>query len=314
MEPRVSYAVVGLFVVVFGGIFLVLSLWLINLEPGGDYRTYMLFMHESVAGITTQSLVKYEGVDVGQVIDIRLDRKDPSRVRLLLRVRADAPVNADTVATLASQGLTGLIYFVELSGGGPQSAPLRTRPGAEYPEIPSELSFMSRLEEDGTQLLTELRSTSLDLRATLALVREALGRHNQEAIAAALDGTKQLIARLTRTAGILDQQMARLGPLLDGATRFEARLPGLADRAEQALKSTEASAQAIQGAADQLGRVVADAGPGLVQLARQGLPQVAPLLTDLRGLVSRLRRLAGELENKPDVLLYGRPRRPGPGE
>jgi phospholipid/cholesterol/gamma-HCH transport system substrate-binding protein len=314
VEPRVSYALVGLFVLVLGGAFLVLSLWLISVGPGGALRTYVVYMHESVAGLTTQSLVKYEGVDVGQVTSIRLDEKDPSRVRLLLRVREDAPVNQDTVATIAAQGLTGLIYFVQLHGGGPESPPLKIKPGAQYAEIPSEPSFMSRLEADGTALLSELRSTSVDVRSTLALVRQALGPNSQQAIASALDSTKVLTARLATTAGTFEQQMAQLGPLLDGAMRFEERLPGLADRADQALQSTKAAATAIRGAADALAKVVRATGPGLVQLAREGLPQISPLLSELRGLVERLRQLAGELENQPGVLLYGRPRRPGPGE
>jgi phospholipid/cholesterol/gamma-HCH transport system substrate-binding protein len=314
VEPRVSYALVGLFVVVLGGAFLALSLWLISVGPGGQFRTYVVYMHESVAGLTTQSLVKYEGVDVGQVTSIRLDEKDPSRVRLLLRVRVDAPVNRDTVATIAAQGLTGLIYFVELHGGGPESPPLKVKPGAEYPEIAWEPSFMSRLRADGTALLSQLRSTSVDVRSTLALVRQALGPSNQQAIASALDNAKALTARLATTAGTLEQQMGRLGPLLDGAMRFEKRLPGLADRADQALQSTKAGATAIRGAADALAKVVKASGPGLIQLAREGLPQISPLLNELRGLVERLRHLAGELENQPGVLLYGRPRRPGPGE
>jgi phospholipid/cholesterol/gamma-HCH transport system substrate-binding protein len=314
LEPRVSYALVGLFVVLLGGAFLVLSLWLISVGPGGELRTYVVYMHESVAGLTTQSLVRYDGVDVGQVADIRLDRKDPSRVRLLLRVRATAPVNRDTVASIATQGLTGLLYFVELHGGGPDSPPLETQPGAEYPEIPSKPSFMSQLQADGTALLSDLRSTSADLRSTLALIRKALGPSNQQAIASALESTKTMTARLATTAETLQQQMARLGPLLDGALRFEKRLPGLADRADQALQSTKAGATAIRGAADALAKVVKATGPGLTELAREGLPQISPLLSEVRALVERLRRLAGELENQPGVLLYGRPRRPGPGE
>jgi phospholipid/cholesterol/gamma-HCH transport system substrate-binding protein len=314
VEPRVSYAVVGLFVLLLGGAFLLLTLWLISVGPSGAYGTYIIYVRESVAGLSTQSLVKYEGVDVGQVSDIRLDPRDPSRVRLLLRLRTDTPVNADTVATLASQGLTGLIYFVELSGGGPESAPLRASPGAEYPEIPTEPSFMSRVENDGTELLRDLRSMSLDLRATLVLVREALGQHNQEAIAQALDSARQLMARLAGTAGTLEQQMARLGPLLDGAMRFEERLPRLADHADAAFKSAEASAQAVRAAADDVSRVVTAIRPGVLELTREGLPQVAPFLAELRRLVSRLRSLAGELENQPAVILYGRPTQAGPGE
>ena len=309
-----SYALVGLFVLVLSGVFVVLSLWLLGVGPRGEYRTYAVDFEESVAGITTESPVKYQGVDVGKVQAITLVPSDPSRVRVLLSVRADAPVTADTVASLATQGLTGLINYVELSGGGPESAPLTAAPGETYPRIPAEPSLTTRLQRRGLDLLESLQSMGEDLGAVLAGVRVLVGEDNREAIALTLDNARRTSAQLVEGAASLNDLLERLGPLVDDGARFGERLPELAERAEQTLSGVEQTAGEMRRVAQGLGEVVDHVAPGFTDLSRQGLAEVGPLLRDLRKLTERLNQLAAALEANPNLLIYGRPVRLGPGE
>jgi phospholipid/cholesterol/gamma-HCH transport system substrate-binding protein len=303
----VSYALVGLFVLSLTGALVVGTLWLVGVGPGGEYRTYQVETRESVAGLTAESVVKYQGVDVGRVREIRLDREDPGRVRLLLDVRADAPVNEDTVARLASQGLTGLVYFVELRGGGPDSAPLRAAPGAAYPEIPSEPSLTARLEARATALLDQAGTLGEELRATLAALRGTLGEENRRVLAA-------ILAEAERAARGLADLSGGLRPLVDDLAQAGAGLPGLAARADAALGDLAAASRDLSRAARRLDGLLEETATGLESLARNGLPRVGPLLGALTDLTDRLSRLAGELEQDPSLLWRGRRRLPGPGE
>lgn len=333
MEPRVSYALVGLFVLVFSGAFIVLTLWLVGVQPTGESRTYALYLEESVAGVGSESPVKYLGVDVGKVTEISLDRENPGRVRLLLSVRTETPVSVDTVASLSTQGLTGLINYVELHGGGPDSAPLEVAPGEPYPVIPGVPSLTARIQEQGLMLMEQLQGAGGDLSAILAGLRELVGEDNRRSVAESLSGLREMTGtanqdaigatlaeanraaeRIAAAAATLEGLAARLDPAVEGATRFGERLPGLAERAGQTLAGVEAAVGEMRRVAEGLGGVVEQAGPGLVDLSRQGLPQIAPLLRELRALTERLNHLAGALESEPNLLLYGRPRRPGPGE
>jgi phospholipid/cholesterol/gamma-HCH transport system substrate-binding protein len=314
MEPRVSYALVGLFVLVLGGAFVLASLWLVGVGPAGEQRRYLVFLEESVAGLTPESAVKYQGVDVGRVREIGLEPGDPSRVRVLIDVRADVPVNADTVASLGTQGLTGLVYFIELRGGGPESAPLAWKSDAPPPVIPSEPSQLVRLQREGVKLLGEVRGVTRDLRSATTAVKHLLSEENREAIRRTLQDAGETAIHLAHASSALDDYLERLGAVLEDVARAGERLPGLADRASDLLAAAGAAAQDVRQVAHRLDAVAAEAAPGLAALARDGLPQVAPLLRDLRGLTERLDRLAAELEHDPNLLLYGRTRRPGPGE
>ncbi len=314
MEPRVSYALVGLFVLIAGAAFLVATLWLVGVGPTADYRTYAMYPPESVAGIGAESAVKFQGVDVGKVRELSIDPQDPQRVRILLDIRRDLEIRTDTTARLASQGLTGLVYFIELQPGTHDSPPLKPAPGAEFPVIPAEVSELTRLQRTGTELLADARDAAGELRATLAGLRSLLGEDRQGAIGTVIDESGRAAAGLAKAAVTLNLQLERLSPILDDLSRTTGRLPHLAERAQNAFEATGQAALAVNRAAQRLDEVAAKAAPGITALTEDGMPELVSLLRDLRNLTARLDGLASDLEQDPNLLIYGRPRRPGPGE
>jgi phospholipid/cholesterol/gamma-HCH transport system substrate-binding protein len=350
MEPRVNYALVGLFVLVLTGVFLVFTLWLVGVGPTADYRTYAVYPPESVAGITAESLVKFQGVDVGKVREASIEAGVTTsgiqagtatrvievgtpagveagasggegagegarpRVRLLIDVRREVQIRADTTARLATQGLTGLLYFIELRGGEGTSPPLEPTPGAPYPVIPAELSDLARLQQSGTELLEEAKGAATELRQTLASLRTLVGEDDRGHLRTTLGDASAAAAGLARATGTLNAYLERLGPALDDLTRSIATLPGLSERAGVTLEAAATAASTVGAAARRLDSLAGEAVPVLKTLNREGLPELAALLKDLRGLTGRLDRLAQDLERDPNLLLQGRPRRPGPGE
>ncbi len=249
MEPRVNYALVGLFVLVLTSVFLVFTLWLVGVGPTADYRTYAVYPPESVAGITAESLVKFQGVDVGKVreasieagVEVEAGTATPvreaggtpasieagadggkravegvgegmrPRVRLLIDVRREVEIRADTTARLATQGLTGLLYFIELRGGAGTSPPLEPAPGAPYPVIRAELSDLARLQQSGTELLEEAKGAATELRQTLASLRTLVGEDDRGHLRTTLGDARTAAAGLAQATGTLNDYLERLG-------------------------------------------------------------------------------------------------------
>ncbi|MBT8144250.1 MAG: MCE family protein, partial [Gammaproteobacteria bacterium] len=146
MTPKSSYVLVGLFVLLLGVALIAGVLWLSTGGPPKDYEFYLVYMTESVSGLSMDAPVKYKGVSVGRVRDIRLNPENPEEVRILLVVLEGTPINAETRATLEVQGLTGVAH-VNLSGGGPDSAPLLKDRNEPYPVIESKPSLLVRLDD-----------------------------------------------------------------------------------------------------------------------------------------------------------------------
>ena len=133
IETKVNYALVGAFVLALGAALVAGALWL---AAGGawqkKYDTYLAVEDESVAGLNLDAPVKYNGVDVGKVQAIHLDRINPQRVNLLFSIERGTPIKEDTIAVLKTQGLTGIAY-VELNGGTVGIAPSADSTGCRLP-------------------------------------------------------------------------------------------------------------------------------------------------------------------------------------
>ena len=78
---------------------------------------YTTFKELSVSGLTQGSSVKFQGMNVGQVKHISIDKNDTTIVRIDMCIKPDVAIKDGTYANLGSLGITGL-KFVELKGGG----------------------------------------------------------------------------------------------------------------------------------------------------------------------------------------------------
>ena len=147
METDKRYFFEGLFI---AGFALALALFAVWLTSSGhrDDVVYRVRFAESVSGLSLGDPVKFQGVDVGNVRAIALDRDDPRLVQVDVALRKDTPVKIDTKATLKLKGITGVVY-IELEGGAPEAQALlaATTPG-QVPEIPAERSAIATVIDE----------------------------------------------------------------------------------------------------------------------------------------------------------------------
>lgn len=308
METKVNYTLVGAFVLILGAVLVAAILWLAS---GGalrkQYDFYLAIEDESVAGLNLNAPVKYNGVDVGKVRQIKLDPSNPERVNLLFAIERGTPIKEDTVAVLKTQGLTGIAYF-ELSGGADHAPLLRATAGSEYPVIRTKPSLSARLENVLTSVLAKLDSTSNNLNSLL----------NDENRAALKSGLADIASVAHTLAARKDSINAGL---IDAAVTF--KHTGLAAaKLAPAIERVESSADAIEKMGDELARTSATAGKTINSVGSdinrftvETLPQLERLLGELSVLTTSLRRLSEQTERNPSNLLLGhQPVPDGPGE
>ncbi len=82
----------------------------------------------SVGGLETGADVKYSGIRVGRVDDIRIDPADVTTVIVDISVRERTPIKEDSEASIVTMGITGM-KAIEI-GGGTQESPMLP-PGSE---------------------------------------------------------------------------------------------------------------------------------------------------------------------------------------
>lgn len=157
MENNAHYKLVGIFVITLIAAIVLGIIWLSSGFSFEHYKSYMVYMQESISGLSIDGPVEYNGVNVGTVKSIELNQKNPQLVELLLSIKSTTPITKGTIATLNTRGFTG-VAFVALKDKSTDLRPLLAEPGEPYPIIPTAPSFFLRLDTALTQLTRNFKS------------------------------------------------------------------------------------------------------------------------------------------------------------
>ena len=294
METKVNYVVVGVFALLLSAAFIAGILWL-SASKGYDKSSdiYYADMYESVSGLNSSAPVKYRGVEVGQVRKISLDKTNPEKVRLELAIEHGVPIKQDTIATLKSQGLTG-IAFVELSGGTAASPLLLVQANENYPVIKAGTSLMGRLDASMSGLLGSLSKTADS-------ANDILDDDNRKAI-------KRILADLATITGTLAAHRGEMDKIIINSASMSEQMPPLLERINKATANIEKMTQEASRASSSVRKT-------LDGVANEGLPEAERMMVDMRELIGALQRVTTQIEQNPSVLLRGsESKRRGPGE
>lgn len=293
METKARYILVGAFTLGAMGALLAFLLWLAQVEITRAYAQYDI-VFDTVSGLSQDSVVRYNGVDVGKVLSIDLDRENPQFVRVRVEVRATTPVRQDTTATLSSQGVTG-VSFVALEGGSPTSDPLVAMPPAPVPLIASKPSVVQELTDAAPDLLKEAIALIED-------VRKFTTPENRQAIASILQNVEMATARVDAIA-------TRAETLVNAAEGTLARADAALVKAEAAFASADAVIKDdIPGLVDGLKATVADVGDTATELktfAQSALPQYRDLATEASRVIAAIGAVADRIGRDPGRFLLG---------
>lgn len=224
MESKVNYTLVGAFVLILTIALIIFITWLSAGLSTKHYKSFLVIMHESVAGLGVNSSVKYNGVNVGIIKKISLNDQNPEQVRLLLQIEEHTPITEGTTATLNSQGLTGITYLA-LQGSDSNLNPIPLIPGEKYPIIKSAPSLFLRLD-------TTLRDLNNNMNQITRDINGVLGGENPVLF-------RTILNNLSITSNHLAAQSKRLDAILINTARSTRAFPSLMNTlTQQTLPST----------------------------------------------------------------------------
>ncbi len=332
MEKRLSYILVGSFVVVLT---LALFSFLYWLEKYGNERVehdyYYTYFIESVSGLSVESPIKYRGVDVGRVRKIAINKKNSEEVEVLLEIKKGTPIKEDTYATLGTQGITGLKY-IELKGGSKNSALVNNKDG-KIETIKSKKSTISTLFDNGeiisTRLNSILKKVELVLNdknidnfsATLANLSSATGYidKNKHKIIEMFDKISKLKLGIQKDLDIITQSIKGFSSkgrdFLEHTKKFEdvlipsfKKLGDMGERAGDASDSTKIFFDNMQ-------KELANGEFSFADIVAKNMQILNETVMRLKILLIQLNETVLELKNSPSDILYKSTQKiPGPGE
>ncbi|MGB0629240.1 MAG: MlaD family protein [Alphaproteobacteria bacterium] len=308
METRASYVVVGTFVLAFIAAAFGFVLFLTRASFEETPRPYMVYFKGSVTGLQVGSPVRYRGVPVGSVTDIRIDPANVEQVRVATEILPDTPIKADTVATIGLQGVTGVAY-IQLTGGTHESTPLKDLPGEKFAVIPSKASGFEQVLAKAPELLE--RAVAISERLALLL-----DDRNVNSVADTLENIRKLTGSVAGRTNEINQvlsdsreTMAALKEAASGIAELTGELQGkvgpITDGATNIIADTKDAIRSFNRIAAQLEKIVDENRAPIRDFSTGGLYELSQFIAEARVLVAALTRLSGQIERDPARFFFG---------
>lgn len=304
METRGNYAVVGAIAIALVVALFAFILWISGVSSRST-NAYDIFFNSGVSGLARGSQVQFSGVPVGTVTDIKLMPDTPEFVRVRIAVEKDVPILQGTLATLQSEGFTG-VSIVQLTGAQ-RGAPPLTDPGPfGVPVIPTKPGGLGQLLVSAPQLLERLSTLS-------ARLNQLLDTDNQRAIARTLSNIERLTGALASRSDEISATIVDARATLAAARSAATEIEGLARNTNALvdengtllvadLRRTIAQAERSLVAVE---RTAAAAEPGMQTLSTETLPEVNRLVLDLRQVAGSLGAVSAKLDEDPAGAILG---------
>jgi paraquat-inducible protein B len=316
MAVERSYARLGLFIVVAVVVALATGLFFLQRMRTRAVISMVTYVTENVSGLDISSPVRFRGVSVGRVSDIRVDPSEGNTIAIDFEIFQDrlATIGANVQriqrladlavfprlrARVVSNPVTGEAYLLlDVPRDPPPPPTLAFTPDRPYvASMPSPLATV----QDRLPAILERAE------ATLQTLREIVSR-----IPASLDRSDRFftnVERIVRESNLPQMtadsrtfftqttaQMAELTANMNRLVGLDGTLVRLGDEARSTIRAADlpGSSQAARDAADRASLAADD--------LRRSLPA-------MRDALEQLRELARRLEEQPESVIYG-PRQP----
>lgn len=275
METKANYVLIGAATVAGALLMMLFAMWMATGDLRRGFKEFDVVFADPVRGLTEGGEVRFNGIKVGEVDDLRIDPDNTNRVIARIRVSADVPVRTDSEAQLEPIGLTG-VTLIQLSAGSPEAPLLR---GSGFGPPP-------RLQGRGSQIdILVARSEDIALRASeaMAAVRDLL--------------TDENIARVTRMLNNLESVSAQL-----------ADRRSVINTSGEAAQEITLLARQLRTQTAELDQVMTNINQATFVASGETLPELTLAAEEIRRAAASISRVANNLEENPSVLTPRSPR------
>ncbi len=302
MRDNKQYLIVGLFVLIAATVLISVWLWFSS-HNRQVYNTYMAPFKEAVDGVTTNSVVKYNGVEVGKVKRIELDPRDPHAVLLYLDILEQVSINKKAVASMKAQGVTGMFYIsINVPPDAKSGENIKPHNDAPYPVIATKESLLSGLTGQAQAIANNLGNLSSDM-------RELLNEKNIKHVSNILGNLDKVSEELAKHSEDVGDSVKAINKILGGIQKNSENLNVTFSKIQNLTQTITETASNANG-------LVSDVQNNTLQnINTVLLPNINSTMSHMNQASYQLEQLLKMLNQNPAVLVRGKTTKPlGPGE
>ena len=298
MEREANYAAVGAFVLFVALIAALFVYWYSGTRVHRTYDYHEIYFDGSVSGLEQGAAVRYLGVRVGRVVAMRIDPRNAGRVEVITAIDSATPISARTVAELALQGVTGLLY-IDL-----QQSPRAASPQVASLEYPVIRSAPSQFDV----FMAQLPRLSAAAGGVIERLNRVLSDHNIDDISRSLDNLSQASNSLPEAVRNVNALLTQLRTATQelAATAKSARnvMDTAGPQVVTTVRHLQTVADNLSRATAQLDKMIAENRSDVRSFTRASLPEIESFVREGRAAAKDIRDLSASLRQNPSQLLY----------
>jgi phospholipid/cholesterol/gamma-HCH transport system substrate-binding protein len=242
--------------------------WMAEYGRGGPMTELIVRIPGSANGLSVGSPVRFNGIPVGSVRSLAIDKDDPRFSIAMTEVSTSAPVKKSTSAVLEVQGLTGAAY-VELSGGKADDPNILRQAfdtdtaavlDAEQSSVTNILSTADKILKRADAAITDIQGFVADARGPLTTT---------------IRNAEQFSGSLARNGENIDQFLQSVGGLSDTFKNLSGRLDTVLASVDSLVKAVDPEkVEDFVGNVDKVSKDIA-AASGDVKTTMEGFRKTA---------------------------------------
>jgi len=242
--------------------------WMSQYGRGGEMAQLAIRIPGSANGLSVGSPVRFNGIPVGSVRSLAIDKDDPRFSIAMTEVSTSAPVKKSTSAVLEVQGLTGAAY-VELSGGKADDPNILRQAfdtdtaavlDAEQSSVTNILSTADKILKRADAAITDIQGFVADARGPLTTT---------------IRNAEQFSGSLARNGENIDQFLQSVGGLSDTFKNLSGRLDTVLASVDSLVKAVDPEkVEDFVGNVDKVSKDIA-AASGDVKTTMEGFRKTA---------------------------------------
>ncbi len=280
METKANFVRIGAAVVIGVVLIMMFAAWISSSDLRRGAHEYDIVFDEPVRGLTEGGEVRFNGIKVGEVRDLRIDPDSTNRVIARVRVSSDVPVREDSEGQLEPIGLTGVTLIQLTPGSGDELRPSGFGPPPVIRGRGSQIDQIVARSEEVAVRASEAMAAVRDLLTDENIARVTRIIANLETVSNQLADSQSVIARSGEAAGAITTAANDFATL---------------------SRQLQSDLQALDAALSEINDAAAVA-------SGETLPELTRAADEIRRAAAAVTRVANNLEENPSILTPQAPR------
>jgi phospholipid/cholesterol/gamma-HCH transport system substrate-binding protein len=315
MERKAHYALIGTFVLVSLTALLAFTAWLSDAQFDKKYDNYEISFRGGVQGLSEGTEVRFNGLKVGDITELRIDPNDNNSVIVDIQVESNTPVDFESIGRMEPLGLTGLNY-IQIIPGGPNSRLIKNSTDKDPFRLKGEASRIDLLLGSGGTVMESSQAALARINAVMtpeAIMDFHEILNNLKVITNNFVDLKVDPEIFNRTMQSIEQASSDVSLAADAvdlaAKDFDVLIENdvrtVLDRSKISMEKLDKTLVAIEALSKDSNQLITDGRDAINRLSNSGLTDLEETIDSIRRAVLGLESILINFEQNPAAFIVG---------